>query len=94
MNRSFSNVLFGGFGQLAAGPAGKVEHAVGNEQARNGVDCRRGDGDKPQYLGERRRIRLSGDGDRADHDDRGDSIGQAHQRRVEQWRHTLDQLEA
>ncbi|MFL5521061.1 MAG: NAD(P)(+) transhydrogenase (Re/Si-specific) subunit beta, partial [Gemmatimonadales bacterium] len=25
MNRSFSNVLFGGFGQLATGPAGKVE---------------------------------------------------------------------
>jgi NAD(P) transhydrogenase subunit beta len=25
MNRSFSNVLFGGFGQLAAGPAGTVE---------------------------------------------------------------------
>jgi NAD(P) transhydrogenase subunit beta len=25
MNRSFSNVLFGGFGQLAAGPAGKTE---------------------------------------------------------------------
>ena len=40
------------------------------------------------------RLLLAGDDDRADDRDRGDRVGQRHQRRVQQPRDVLDDLEA
>src|SRR5271165_754767 len=71
-----------------------LQHPIGDQVAAHRVEHRQEHRGKAQQTRKQASVLLAGDQNRAHHGDRRNRVGERHQRRVQQRRHTANQLKA